>query len=167
MHSAGFQKKKKKIGWFWRQKMFLGVSSNCLVVELSDAKNVRVEKKGKGQIWLLHSDADNLWMSGQPCGHKWMKCFWISEMSGMRLFLGLTLWLQLFFFFFSFLFFFLVTPCCSQGATLQVTLPCHLSSDLSVHGRTPSLCWIDHPPTHCNSTQLNSKGYTNTHWLAS
>ncbi len=32
---------------------------------------------------------------------------------------------------------FLVAPCCSQGSTLQVTLQCHLSGGLSVHGRTP------------------------------
>ncbi len=60
---------------------------------------------------------------------------------------------------------FLVAPCWSQGATLQVTLRCHLSGSLSVHGRTP-LCWIDHPLPPVNSTQLNSKGYTKAHWLA-
>ncbi len=43
------------------------------------------------------------------------------------------------------LFSFLVAPCCSQGATLQVTLRCHLVVCLSVHGRTPPvLNWL--PP---------------------
>ena len=40
---------------------------------------------------------------------------------------------------------FLVTVCCSQGVTLQVTLRCHLVVCLSVHGRTPPvLNWL--PP---------------------
>ena len=36
-------------------------------------------------------------------------------------------------------FLFLVTPCCSQGATLQVTLWCHLSSCLSMAGPPPPI----------------------------
>ncbi len=33
-------------------------------------------------------------------------------------------------------FVFLVAPCCSQRATLQVTLRCHPSGGLSIHGRS-------------------------------
>ncbi len=61
---------------------------------------------------------------------------------------------------------FLVAPCCSQGATLQVTLQCHPSNGLSVHGRTPPvLNWLPPYPL-AKSTQLNLKGYTNAYWLA-